>query len=806
MTANALTTGSLLNLTTSSGSLNSTNGLLQVVNSGASTNGVLAKFQSNSTAGSGVTILTNGQVGIGSTAPDSSLNINKAGVNLNGNTYYATFENANMAGTMGQTVPTTAALVFTGNSGFDGGGVVVGQSDNSTIGLTLDGLVGTASPTVPAVVISGGKWNGASAATSLGATEALLQVQKFSGSALFTVLGGGNVGVGTTTPTALLEVAGPIRIQPAALPGTALAGFLAIDSGASNALKYYNGSSWVTTGGGSGVPAAPGSGAAPGYAFTGFTTTGMFETGTNILGFSTAGNERMRIDANGNLGIGTTNTNSLYTMLVKGSSVIGDPTGTSYNATPALSVVGTDSSYTTAPINMMLYDTTAMAQDVGGGIAFEGNDGLTDRTFAMIHGGKENSTSGNYAGYFSIWTRPNGVSSTEKMRVTSAGNVGIGTTTPVNALDIGSGGGLRLAAGTPGNTAAALYNAGGTLYWNGSAVGSGGSSALSGLTAATATNTLANANFSQVWNWGTATTQTPMTITANTLTTGSLLSLSTSNGTVNSTNGLLSVSNTGASTSGLLAKFQSNSTAGSGMYVTTSGTVGIGTTSPGSTLGIIGNNGVTGVTAQNLSSGGQTNVRTSNSSGGYVQIMADGSTYGYATYQNSGAITYGNTANNFILTDEQTSTGGTAPFEVITGGYANSPTLTITGGNPGTVGIGTTAPRGALDVYSGAVVGAPAVSNGTSTIDFSLGNIQYTASSCGAFTLNNLKDGGTFNFVIKGTSSATCSFTAYSGSGTTGPLTVHLPPGHGATTASTMTLYSFMVVGTDLFVSWVPGY
>lgn len=69
MIANALTTGTLLALTTSSAALNSTLGLLRVVNSGASLLGILARFQANSAAGSGVTILTNGNTGFGGSTP-----------------------------------------------------------------------------------------------------------------------------------------------------------------------------------------------------------------------------------------------------------------------------------------------------------------------------------------------------------------------------------------------------------------------------------------------------------------------------------------------------------------------------------------------------------------------------------------------------------------------------------------------------------------------------------------------------------------------------------------------------------------
>lgn len=123
----------------------------------------------------------------------------------------------------------------------------------------------------------------------------------------------------------------------------------------------------------------------------------------------------------------------------------------------------------------------------------------------------------------------------------------------------------------------------------------------------------------------------------------------------------------------------------------------------------------------------------------------------------------------------------------------------------GKVGIGTTTPRSSLDV-SGVISTKPA-SDQTSftTIDFSTGNIQYTNDNCQPFQLNNLKDGTTYTFVIKGTASSACSFTTYSDAGTSA-LTPHLPPGHVATTPGKHTLYSFMVVGGDVYFAWIPGY
>ena len=108
------------------------------------------------------------------------------------------------------------------------------------------------------------------------------------------------------------------------------------------------------------------------------------------------------------------------------------------------------------------------------------------------------------------------------------------------------------------------------------------------LTNATATRTLDNANFGQTWNWSTLTTQTGLTTQANAITTGSILSITSSSALNTSTNGLVYIANTSAAITGTILRVASNSTAGSGMVVLGNGNVGIGNISPVSTLDIQG--------------------------------------------------------------------------------------------------------------------------------------------------------------------------------------------------------------------------
>jgi hypothetical protein len=128
----------------------------------------------------------------------------------------------------------------------------------------------------------------------------------------------------------------------------------------------------------------------------------------------------------------------------------------------------------------------------------------------------------------------------------------------------------------------------------------------------------------------------------------------------------------------------------------------------------------------------------------------------------------------------------------------------------GNVGVGTTAPNDTLEV-NGTIRTKAAYNNVSSTtIDWSKGNTQYTASGCSgtAFTFSNMRDGGVYTLVVTGTFSASCTF------GQTSPDTLSGTPGSGnfyflpanATPTGSNVIYSFMRTGSNVYVTWNSGF
>jgi len=139
-----------------------------------------------------------------------------------------------------------------------------------------------------------------------------------------------------------------------------------------------------------------------------------FHAASGTAGGALTFSESMRIDSSGNVGIGTTSPDTKLHI----SDTVGG-----------------------AIIRLERNDTTILSTNIYGGIEFEGQDGSAGSAAGVrgkILGVAEGST-GEMALTFE--TAGGYGSSTERMRIDSSGNVGIGTTSPSTTLEVASGSG-----------------------------------------------------------------------------------------------------------------------------------------------------------------------------------------------------------------------------------------------------------------------------------------------------------------------------------------------------------------------------
>ncbi len=354
---------------------------------GANVTGLAAGLSNNIIIADGsgnqrINVGSTGNVGIGTTSPASRLYV--SGDGTTGNLNLLTLDNGGGTGGVGIRFISYNANVATNDliSTSYTGGLEVNTGSGFTIGRNVSNNPNGASTLLDvggSVAIGSTYGNGSNSAPTDG-----LIVQ-------------GNVGIGTTSPATTLSVAG----------NAYLTGGLGV--GAFNP----NPGSLLTSGGATitgGIDLIH-SGIARVGTISNDTSGFILEnTSANPIIFQTNGaNERMRIDASGNVGIGTTTPGSL------------------------LSISGTSG---------LLASTTATSTFQGGGINLitaAGNTGCFAVNGTCIGGGGGGSgtvssgTTGQFPYYAANGTT---LTATSSLFLASSGNVGIGTTLPTQALTV----------------------------------------------------------------------------------------------------------------------------------------------------------------------------------------------------------------------------------------------------------------------------------------------------------------------------------------------------------------------------------
>ena len=473
----------------------------------------------------------------------------------------------------------------------------------------------------------------------------------------FTTLTGGTAGFTTVTGT---TVTGTTANFQSGVFTTQISG--ATVTGNVGSFSTITGGTVTLTSGVFGT----GTAAAPSIAFTGDSNTGIYSPGADQVAVATNGAGKVFVSSNGNLGVGT------------------------INATNAAGKIHSRADGN-EPKSLLVLQNRDTGSDAGGAINFvNGGVDFSDVRYSYIRGIV--SGAGQNGNHLVFGTNANGQAPSERLRITSAGLVGIGTSSPQALLHLSSSvitESFYTATGTGGRT------------WR---IGTGdNASGLSGaLRFYDETGAATRLLIDSSGRVGIGTTSPGNTLDISPDSAGAALRIRGGTGgtsIVQFTDNTASAQwGTIATTSGSVDLTHSSvvrflTASSERLRITSAGLVGIGTSSPGALLHVGGNtdNNVQAILAQGNDSNFRLvsiNKSAANISGS--EVARFGIRYAIGASDSSGIQFFrGNTA-----------------AEGSVGLYTGGTTRLYVQGTTGNVGIGTTSPVATLDVRGNASIGA----------------------------------------------------------------------------------------------------
>ena len=620
----------------------------------------------SSTSPYNFTVLNNGNVGIGTSSPDVGL------------TVAGGFDVYNFTGGAFAKIKSYAAA---GHAGFvfDSSGVGYNSMINFRIGGSPYGSFGIDSSDSYKFKFTNNDW--------------------LTGTNLLTITQTGNVGIGTTTPTYPLTVSGTTYISQDLM----LSGRFFDSAGLPGTNGYVlqstaTGTNWVSTSSLGIIGSASAAG-----------STGQLQF--NDSGVLAATSGLYWDNTTGRLGVGTSSPISILD--VQSASVARFTTK-----------VNTTLSTPQSAIQIGLGGSGPFVAGSGPSfLFFAPNSGQVSSYLGRLTSVWENSTAGSEAAGMVFNVRKNSAdttASTEAMRITSAGNVGIGTSVPTSTLSV-------LSSVSSGN----IFQVGTTTAQNILTVGADGNMAV-GTSSTSILNSYTNnsygRNLSITDNGTTGLLLNSTKADGDNVIVGDLIGSITSNNVSGRLGrvGMIRFQTDGSTTNdrgGAITFFTKNdgSTISEKMRITNTGNVGIGTTTPSYPLTVsgtmavatYGNAGLTFINTKMaphmfaVANGG-------NITGGIGGNQSDYGGIAVTGYKNSGGTTPAVYLSGFMGINTPTvapvgfysrkldsSTGymALANNEKIFSGYNDSTEVFTILGN-GSVGIGTTSPAYKLEVTS----------------------------------------------------------------------------------------------------------